>query len=188
MPVSIVVRFFFWLWFGVAIAAGHFFVLQRIPPVALPGLAVALAVLLSLIYFRSAAVRTWVDSIDLRALVLLHTARFFGAYVLFLYQRGDLPRAFALPGGVSDLIIAMMALPVALAPLGDESRRRAIVIWNVVGFVGLLLTLTSAARINLAGPFELRALTYLPLSLFPTFLMPLMIAIHVVIFSRTKAG
>jgi hypothetical protein len=40
------------------------------------------------------------------------------------------------------------------------------------------------ARINHANPYELRSLTYLPLSLLPTFLVPLLIATHLMIFAR----
>jgi hypothetical protein len=79
-----------------------------------------------------------------------------------------------------------MALPVALAPIDEESRHRAIVIWNTVGLVGILLSLVTVLRINLADPSQLRALTHLPLSLLPTLLMPLMIATHVIIFFRTR--
>jgi hypothetical protein len=60
------------------------------------------------------------------------------------------------------------------------------VIWNVVGFVGLLLALVTMARLNLSAPAELRAFTRLPLSLVPTLLIPLLLFIHVVLFVRTR--
>jgi hypothetical protein len=186
MPASSLVRLFFWLWFGAAVAAGHFLLLQRIPPFAVQGMILGLTALLVLCYYRVASVRAWVDSLDLRMLVLIHVTRFVGIYFLILYQRGELPRAFAVPGGIGDIVVATMALPVVFAPLDDAARRRAIVIWNVVGFVDILLVVISAARINLLGnPTELRALTHLPLSLLPTFLVPLIIATHIIIFART---
>ena len=187
MLASFLVRMFFWLWFAAAIAAGHFLWLQKIPPLAVHGLTPGLAALLVLVYLRAAAVRRWVDALDLRALVLLHVTRFLGIYLLVLSQRGELPRAFAVPGAMTDILVATMALPVALAPIDESSRHRAIVIWNVVGLVGILLSLVTALRINLADPSQLRALTHLPLSLLPTLLMPLMIATHVIIFVRTRA-
>src|SRR5687768_3254612 len=128
MPVSFLVRLFFWIWFGAAIAAGHFLVLQRVPPVSTPLITLAIAALLVLVYARISFVRTWVDSLDLRVLVLLHLTRFVGAYLLVLFQRGELPRAFAVTGGVTDIIVATIALPIALAPLDDRVRTRAIVI------------------------------------------------------------
>ena len=186
MPVSFLVRIVFWAWFGAAIAAGHFLLLQQLPAVATPVLALAITAVLLLLYYRVAPVRSWVDSLDIRALVLVSVTRFVGIYLLMLYQRGELPRAFAMPRGVTDVIVATMALPIVFAPLEDAFRRRAIVIWNVVGFAGLVMTLFTAARINLQHPMPLRALTHLPLSLLPTFLTPLLLATHVMIFVRTR--
>ena len=185
MPVSFLIRVAFWLWFGAALAAGHFLVLQRIPPVAVQGIIFGLIAILLLVYFRIGAVRTWVDSLDLRTLVLIHITRFVGIYFLILYQRGELPRAFAVPAGFGDIVVATMALPVALAPLAEGARRRAIRIWNVVGFVDILFVVLTAGRLNLADPTPLRALTHLPLSLLPTFLVPLIAATHIVLFIRT---
>jgi hypothetical protein len=187
MPVSFLVRILLWLWLGGAIAMGHFLVLQRLPPLAMPAVSVAIAGLLAVVCFRIRLFRTWVDSIDLRALVLLHTTRFIGIYFLSLSQRGEFPRAL-LSSAIADIIIAAMALPVAFAPLTEAARRRAIVIWNVVGFVGLLLALVTMARLNLSSPTELRAFTRLPLSLVPTLLLPLLLFIHVVIFVRTRGN
>ena len=43
MPVTLLLRVFFWLWFGAAVAAGRSLVLQRIPPLAIQGIIVGLA-------------------------------------------------------------------------------------------------------------------------------------------------
>jgi hypothetical protein len=186
MPVSFLVRLLLWTWLGVAVAAGHFLWLQRMPPLAVQGLIFALTALVMLAYFRVRALRTWIDGTDLRILVLLHVTRFIGIYFLVLYQRGELPRAFAVPAGIGDIVVATMALPVVFAPLDDATRRRAVRIWNVVGLVDILFVVFTAARLNLADPTQLRALTYLPLSLLPTFLVPLIIATHLILFVRTS--
>lgn len=185
MPVALLLRLLFWLWFGGALAAGHYLVLQRLPGFGVPLVICGLTAFLLLAYFRLPPVRTWVDAVDLRNLILLHVTRFIGIYFLFLFQRGELPRAFALPAGIGDLIIATMALPVAFAPLAAEPRRRAVAIWNVAGLVDILLVVASAARLTAADPAQLRAMTHLPLSLLPTFLVPLLIATHVIIYVRT---
>lgn len=184
MPTSLVVRIVLWTWFGAAVAAGHFLLLQRFPPFAVPVIVLGLAALAVYACFRSDALHAFVLAIDLRTLVLLHVTRFVGLYFLVLHQRGELPGAFALPAGIGDLVVATMALPVALAPLEPTQRRRAIVIWNVTGFVDILLVIATAARLNLAAPAQMQAFTHLPLSLLPTFLVPLIIATHVLIFVR----
>jgi len=185
MPVALLLRVFFWLWFGAALAAGHFLVLQRLPAFGVPLVISGLTALLLLAYFRLPSIRTWVDALDLRSLILVHLTRFVGVYFLILFQRGELPGAFALPAGIGDLIVATMALPVAFAPLDAGPRRRAIAIWNVAGLVDILLVVATAVRLNAADPTQLRIMTHLPLSLLPTFLVPLIIATHVIIYVRT---
>ncbi|MSU23963.1 MAG: hypothetical protein EXS32_09105 [Opitutus sp.] len=184
MLTQVVVRLAFWLWFATAVAVGRVSLLQRLPPPAIPGILFGLTALLLYGYFRVAALRAWADALDLRALVLLHVTRFVGIYFLVLYGRGELPHDFAVPGGIGDIVVATLALVVALAPLGPPLRSRAISIWNVIGLVDILLVAFTAARLNLSDPSQLRALTHLPLSLLPTFLVPLIIASHFVIFNR----
>ena len=184
MAAAILVRLIFWLWFGAALAAGHFLLLQRIPPPATQGLLLLLAGALLFSYFAIRPARQWTDACDLRALILLHLTRFAGVYLLVLHHRGELPGDFAVPAGIGDICVAAFALPVAIAPLEEPQRQRAIRIWNVVGSIDILLAVATAIRFNLADPAQLRAFTYLPLSLQPTFLVPLMIATHVVIFVR----
>lgn len=186
MAAALIIRVVFWLWFLGALAAGHFLVLQRLPPIAVPGIIFGISGLVLLAAFRIAIIRAWIEALDLRALVLVHLTRFVGIYFLLLHQRGELPYAFAVPAGIGDIIVAVMALPVAFAPLEDGPRRRAIVIWNTVGLVDILLVIASAARINFTTPEQLRAFTHLPLSLLPTFLVPLIIVTHLIIYARTR--
>jgi hypothetical protein len=88
------------------------------------------------------------------------------------------------PGGIGDIIVATLALVVVFAPLADASRERAIRIWNVIGLVDIALVVLTAVRLDLANPLQMRVMTYLPLSLLPTFLVPLLIATHIIIYTR----
>ncbi len=184
MPAALLVRLLVWSWFGLALAAGYFGWLRRLPPFGVQAMILGLTGLVLLLYFQTRPLRHWIDALDLRALVLFHVTRFIGIYFLVLYQRGELPRAFALPAGFGDIIVATMALPVALAPLEAGARLRAVRIWNVVGLIDILLVIASATRINLTHPEQLRPLLHLPLSLLPTLLVPLIVATHVIIFAR----
>jgi hypothetical protein len=184
MSAALLVRCIFWLWFFAAILAGRSLALQRLPPFAVPGIVLTLTAFLLLLYFLVAPLRAWADEINLRRIVLLHVTRFVGIAFLVLYQRGELPYAFAVPGGIGDIVVATFALPIALAPLEPGLLRRAVRIWNMVGLVDIALVIATAARLNLADPGQMRALTELPLSLLPTFLVPLIVATHVIIFIR----
>ncbi len=184
MSVPVVVRLVFWIWFAAAVFVGQQRLLQRLPPFAGPLILAALTALVLLGYFRLAALRQWFDRLDLRHLVLGHVSRFVGIYFLLLYFRGELPYSFAVPAGVGDIVVALAALLVVFLPLGYERRHRLISIWNIVGLTDILLVVATAIRLNLVDPWQLRALTRLPLSLLPTFLVPLIIATHVIIFTR----
>jgi hypothetical protein len=187
MPAALILRLVFWLWFAGAVAAGHWLILARLPPLALPAVILAIAGLPLVLAFRIPALRAWIESVDLRTLVLLHVTRFVGLYFLWLHQQGDLPRAFVAVAGAGDLIIAVMALPVALAPLPDATRLRAIRIWSVVSFITLLLIVFTVARLNYASPLSLLVLTRLPLCLYLVFLLPLLLASQAVVLIRCSA-
>jgi hypothetical protein len=184
MSIAIVIRLIFWSWFAVAVLVGQQRLLQRLPPPAVPGIVLVLTALLLIGYFCLTALREWVHRLDLRGLVLIHVSRLIGIYFLALYARGELPYAFAVPGGVGDIIVALFALLVVFLPVGFERRQHLIYIWNVVGFIDIMLIVVTAAYFSFSWPTQMRALTRLPLSLLPTFLVPLIIATHIVIFAR----
>jgi hypothetical protein len=184
MSTGIVVRLVFWLWFAAAVTIGYQRGLARLPAAAVPAILLGLTGLLLTAYFRWTAFRVWLDALDLRALIALHLSRFVGIYFLVLYREGELPRDFAVPGGVGDIIVAALALPLVFAPLEEEVRLRAQRIWNVIGLLDILFVVATAIRLNVADPAQLHALTRLPLSLLPTLLVPLIIASHIVIFLR----
>ncbi len=178
------VRIIIWLWLITAIVVGRLEWLNRLPGPALPGLIVVLTGLVLTCYLKARGFRAWIDGLDLRALVLLHVTRFVGVYFLLLYNRGELPYAFAVPGGWGDITVATLALLVCVLPMKAPTRVHAVTIWNVIGFVDILMVVVTAARLGFEDIRQLRALTYLPLSLLPTFLVPLIIATHVMLFLR----
>jgi hypothetical protein len=186
MPPTLLVRLVLWLWFGLAFATSYQGGLRRLPLPAIQLAGLAVAGLIIALAARPGLLRSWVVSLDLRALILLHVVRVAGFYLLLLQQAGELPTGFALPAGLGGMLVGLMALPVALAPLAEEARRRAISIWNIAGAADLVLISVSAARLALEDPTSLRALGTLPLSLLPTFIIPLLLAVHGLILLRTR--
>ncbi len=186
MNTPLAVRICVWTWLIAAMLVGHYRLLQGLPMPAIQGGLFGLTGILLGLYFRVRSLRAWFDGLDLRALVLLHVTRFVGFYFLLLYRRGELPREFAMPAGWGDNLVAAFALGVVFWPMSAAARRRAITIWNVVGLVDILLVVMTAARFGLTEPWRLMSFTVLPLSLLPTFLVPLIIATHVIIFLRLR--
>jgi len=133
----------------------------------------------------STGFRAWLLAIDVRWLVGLHLTRFVGAYFLYLYGRGQLPYAFAVPGGWGDIAVASLAALLLLSGSPARAGRRgAYILWNVLGLADILFVVVTAARLGVADPESMAALLQLPLSLLPTFLVPLIIASHVILGVR----
>jgi hypothetical protein len=134
-------------------------------------------------------IRAWILNINLTWLVLFHVIRLFaGAYFLLLCQRGQLPCGFARPAGWGDIVVAMLALAVVSA-MHTQLAKTLLLVWNTLGLIDIIVVVFSALRFGLKDWQSMHALRELPLSLLPTFLVPLIIASHVLIFIRlTRAG
>jgi hypothetical protein len=173
------------LWLLIALvlgASGHVATWRPpVPQMVLAGLTVLLlAAVVALSGFRA-----WLGTLDLRWLVALHLTRFVGIYFLVLYYRdGALPYAFAVPGGWGDILVATLALGLVAAIRELEARRGLVGVWNTLGLIDILFVVATASRLALADPDSMNALLRLPLSLLVTFLVPLIIASHVVVFWR----
>ena len=134
--------------------------------------------------WKISPIRVWALNIDLRWLVLFHVTRLFaGAYFLLLCQRGQLPCGFARTAGWGDIVIAVLAVAVVGA-MCTELAKPLLLTWNTLGLIDILFVVFSALRFGLQDWQSMHALRELPLSVLPTFLVPLIIASHVLIFVR----
>jgi hypothetical protein len=172
------------IWFAAAVGvAGSGRLSQLQPPVpqaVILGLTVTLIVLgVALPRFRA-----WLATWNLRQLIAFHVIRYVGIYFLILYGRGALPFDFAVPAGWGDIVVATAALVLVLFTPDLTSHRAGVFIWNVVGFLDIGYAVLTATRLALAAPQSMINILRLPLSLIPTFFVPLIIASHVLIFSR----
>jgi len=173
------------IWYALAIfAGGSGLTLRMVPP--LPQIILfGLVVLLLLLYWLSQSFRKWVLSVNIKLLIAVHLIRFVGFYFLFLYSRGQLPYDFAVLGGWGDIIVATAALLVILlAPSVGKSGWIICLVWNLIGLVDILFVIATAARLVIADPQSMSELLKLPLSLLPTFLVPIIIFTHIIIFIR----
>jgi hypothetical protein len=150
------------------------------PQVVLMGLTVGLL----LAFWRAPGFRSWVLDLPLSILLLPHAVRFVGLYFMNLYARGELPYAFAVPGGWGDIIAATFATVLACLPGAAAWKSNAYLVWNIFGLTDIVFVVTMAARLAMSHPHSMDALFRLPLSLLPTFFVPLIIFSHVAIFFR----
>jgi hypothetical protein len=125
------------------------------------------------------------DATPLSWLVGVQVYRVVGVIFLILLGAGQLPREFALPAGTGDVIVGLLALPVAWA--ARTGSRRALMsayVWNGLGILDFIVAiatgfLSSPSRIQLLALDHpnLIASAY-PLVLIPVFLVPLSSILH----------
>ncbi len=133
------------------------------------------------------AVRRRVDALPLAALIAIHLCRFVGVYFLILGNAGCLSKDFAFPAGIGDIVVAIGAVLLLLS--NALRQRRAVVLgWNVIGLIDIVFVVFSALRCGLRDWSSIALLRQLPLSLLPTFVVPLIMVSHVLIFIRIASG
>jgi hypothetical protein len=174
------------VWLIVAAALGGAGVFEPLRPPAPQAILIGLTALTLLATALIAPLRRWARTVDVRVLVVLHLTRILaGAWFLVLYRRGELPYAFAVPGGIGDIVVGALAL-LLLAEIAPSTAqgRRLYALWNVLGLIDILFVVATATRIAVGDPGALAPLLRLPLSVLPTWLVPLIIATHVVLAAR----
>ena len=169
-------------WLFAAILVG-FSGLLRNTALPMPGLSAAITLALVALLAVSRELRTRALSIGIRPLVSVHLVRFFGFYFLWLSRQGLLARDFAVLAGWGPIIIATGALVILLLRRGGDQRgRTAVIAWNVVGAVDVLLLTAVMTRLAQPDPLAQGGFTSFPLSLVPTFIIPLVVVSHLLIF------
>src|ERR1700730_4913056 len=169
-----------WLCFAVGLA-GWF---QNASALTVVATVWTLTALVLLACWKVRTIRVCVLNIDLRWLVVIHLTRLFaGAYFLVLCQRRVLPCSFATPGGWGDIVIGVLAVAL-VSSMHIQFAKTVLLSWNTLGLVDIVFVVSSVLRFGLKDWQSMHALRELPLSLRPTFLVPLIIASHVLIFVR----
>ncbi len=157
------------------------------------GLAVAIAALTPIVIFSlwfgaSENFRRFALSLNPRILTVAQSWRIIGFTFVLLQARNVLPAVFALPAGYGDMAIGATATLVAWQ-LATPSHRNSFILWQALGITDLVYAVslgTTARLISPSGP-SMVAMTVLPLSLVPTFLVPLFTIFHVICIAQAKA-
>ena len=157
------------------------------PPVAL-GLAVLIPILVFWIWFKSSAgLREFALSLDPRVLTIVQSWRIAGFVFVVLYFYGILPGMFANPAGWGDIAIGLTAPWVAMK-LAEPGHRKGFIFWNALGLLDLIVAVTTGTTSGLVHPGGLAAdaMTVLPLSIVPTFLVPLFGILHIIVIAQAR--
>ena len=111
--------------------------------------------------------------------------RVLGVIFVVLYAGRHLPGVFALPAGVGDSVVGVLApfvaMSIARSPEGSARRVR---LWNLLGIADLVIAVT-LGFLTSPSPFQMFALdrpseliAMFPLSLIPVFAVPMSILLH----------
>ena len=119
--------------------------------------------------------RDWLDSVPLRWLIGINISRFIGITFLVLAAQGKLNPVFAFRAGWGDVIVASTAILLLVV----RAPRFVLHAWNLFGALDLLAAVGTASMVP-----DVRAILTFPLSLIPTFAIPVLLANHVLIFRR----
>lgn len=118
-------------------------------------------------------------------LVGVQLYRALGVIFLLLYAGRHLPGLFALPAGIGDVSVGILAPFVAARPTRsqDDSERR-VRLWNYLGIADLVIAVT-LGFLTAPSPLQMAAfdrpsglIGMFPLSLIPVFAVPLSILFH----------
>ena len=134
-------------------------------------------------------VRAWTDTLSLRFLVGLNAVRFIGISFLVLAARGQLAPVFAARAGWGDIAAAALALVLVAAGEPRTRLQRGLThAWNAFGVLDLVVAVGTATAVTLGGAVPgVAPMVSLPLVFVPTFIVPILLATHLVIFRRLLA-
>jgi len=181
-------------WFVIALTASALGVFHAGPRPPLPlGLALGLPILLFAAWHAlSAGFRGFVYALDVRTLTIVQSWRLGGFVFLVLYAHGILPGAFALPAGWGDIFIGATAWLAANYLTEQAGRKRLFIAWQLLGVADLATAVTlgvtsSPGPLRLfEGPVSTEAMTTPPLSLIPTFAVPLLLIFHFISIAQAR--
>jgi hypothetical protein len=184
-------KFTTWLlgaWFVVTLVASGLHLYQNgpnQPPLAL-GLAAGVPIIIFFAWFAlSASFREFTLSLNPRVLTLVQSLRIIGYVFLVLASYSILPRAFALSAGWGDIFIGLTA-PLAALQLATPNRRGRFIFWQLLGIADLVNAVLMGTLAGVINPHGIptSAMTVLPLSLIPTFGVPLFLMLHVICIAQ----
>lgn len=183
-------------WFLAAFAGGWFGIVNepgRLPLVLLTYIALPMLGFVAA-YMLSDSFRAFAGSLNLTLIVGSHLWRFVGLGFIIAWLHGDLPAGFAIPEGLGDIVAALGALALLPRLIKGTASRRWLLAWNVFGFMDLisaiamgLLYSNTPLGILSSGTATTALMVTFPVSLIPTFFVPLFLLLHALTFKRIAA-
>jgi hypothetical protein len=176
-------------WFAIALALAlggvYSAASSRIPTIQF-GIVVPILIGCLMIW-RWPSVSRLIDAVPRQWVIAIQFYRVEGVTFLMLYAAHLLPGVFALPAGLGDVAVGLLAATIGIgATSGRQLNPRTVLRWNLLGIADLIIALTTGF-LTAPSAFQLYALdrpneliSMFPLVLIPTFLVPLAILLHII--------
>jgi hypothetical protein len=177
-------------WFAFALIAGALglFENQASRIGAAVGIAAGVPIVVFAVWFAaSQSFRKFALGLNARTLTFAQSGRIIGVTFVTLQARGVLPAIFAWPAGYGDMFIGATAALVAWK-LCNPSHRESFIFWQALGITDLVTAVGLGTTAGLIQPHgvPMAAMTVLPLSLIPSFLVPLYLILHVICIAQAR--
>ena len=176
-------------WFAIALALAlggvYSAATSRIPTIQF---GIAIPVLIGcLMIWRWPALSRLINAVPREWVIAIQFYRVEGVVFLSLYAAHLLPGVFALPAGLGDVAVGLLAAAIGIGATGGRQlNSRTVLRWNLLGIADLIVALTTGflttpsafQKFAFDHPNEL--ISMFPLVLIPTFLVPLAILLHII--------
>jgi hypothetical protein len=179
---------FVWFLFSLTASALHLFKTEPEQPPLPVGLAVLIPIVIVGVWSAvSRSFRQFLLELNPRTLTVVQAWRIAGFVFLVLYAYGILPGQLALPAGWGDIAIGATAPLVALK-LANPNYRRSFILWQLLGITDLVTAVGLGVTAQLINPHGIAtsAMTVLPMSLIPTFAVPLFMILHFICIAQAR--
>jgi hypothetical protein len=179
---------FVWFLFSLTASALHLFNTSPGQPPLPVGLAVLIPIGIFVIWSAtSQSFRQFLLSLDPRTLTIVQSWRIAGFAFLVLYAFNILPGQLALPAGWGDIAIGATAPLVALK-LANPRHKKSFIFWQLLGITDLVTAVGFGVAVRVINPHGIApgAMTVLPMSLIPTFAVPLFMILHFISIAQAR--
>jgi hypothetical protein len=181
-------------WFAIVMGLsmnGYFETPDGVLPVKMPIFFMIPPILFILALSMSRSVALWADRMDITTLTSLQSWRVMGFTFLILWALGELPLVFALLSGFGDVATGVYAafatVKVSQRKTGWQVSARWVIYMGLVDFAVAVATglLSAAGYLRLyEGEVSAHLMTGYPMVMFPIFIVPAFIILHILAWRK----
>ncbi|WP_420560127.1 hypothetical protein [Tepidicaulis sp.] len=163
------------------------------PPFAIVVAALLPPSLFLLAYRLLGGVKAWVGAIDLGLVTAVQGWRVVGAAFVFTWGYGLLPGTFAIPAGYGDILVGLAAPFVALMIWQKSAGWRTAAYGLIfIGFLDFISAFAMGVILRENGPvyqtgdLHTGLLAEFPLTMIPSFLVPVFMILHIIAILKLR--